>query len=162
MISKDMITITVYQHARLYMLSGDPCKSSLRLCATPYPNHPKGCPNIGKRMCCPPKAKHIDQVLNLSKPIIVVQATLAFGQYLSQMKRDHPTWTLRQLRNPLYWQGVVRAVLQKACKAFNGITILIPEAHGVHVFRTMEHLGSPLERTPSMLVSKIAIIGTAL
>jgi hypothetical protein len=27
-----------------------------KLCRLPYPNHPKGCPNYGKRALCPPKA----------------------------------------------------------------------------------------------------------
>ena len=32
-------------------------RPAVSLCLQPYPGHPRGCPNVGRRAECPPKAK---------------------------------------------------------------------------------------------------------
>ena len=80
------------------------------------------------------------------------------------MRENHPAWSDRQLRCVLYWQPKVRKELTMMCKHFQEcregtIFTLTPEAMGVNVIATAEHLGIPIERRPKRLVHKIALVG---
>lgn len=129
-------------------------------CKLPYPNHPKGCPNFGKRESCPPKASLFNDVVD--PPFTLVGVKFNLGEWVKEMKEKHPKWSDRQARCCLYWQGKVRKRLREECKKItsNDNKILYcPEATGVHVFKTCETIGIKLERNPQDVVWKIAIIG---
>jgi hypothetical protein len=130
-------------------------------CKLPYPDHPKGCPNYGKRDTCPPKAEKFEKILN--PPFYLVGVKFDLEAWANKLKEKHPNWSDRQARCCLYWQGKVRKVLKQACehtnKFFHGKILYVPEGNGVDVFKTCEKVGIHLDRNPKKYVWKIAIIG---
>ncbi|NVM23992.1 MAG: hypothetical protein HWN68_19710 [Desulfobacterales bacterium] len=73
-----------------------------------------------------------------------------------------PTWSDRQARCCLYWQGKVRKRLREECDRLasdDDLILYSPEAMGVHVFRTCELVGLHLEKNPQDFVWKVAILG---
>lgn len=131
-------------------------------CKLPYPNHPKGCPNYGKKDGCPPQAPLFQDVCKPPYGLVAVGFNLA--EWAKRMKQKHPDWSDRQARCCLYWQGKVRKKLREVCKgvafAFNHNLILLnPEAMGVQVFETCKKVGLTLERNPQNTVWKVAILG---
>jgi len=129
-------------------------------CKLPYPNHPRGCPNYGKRAVCPPQAPLFKNILN--PPFLLIGVRFNLGEWAERMKKRHPDWSDRQARCCLYWQGKVRKRLREECERLasnNQIICYTPEAMGVHVFETCFHVGITLERNPQKFVWKIAIIG---
>lgn len=139
-----------------------------KLCYRPYPNHPKGCPNYGKRPMCPPQCPKIDDVLDMSRFIYVVWVSFDFAAHREKMKAKHPEWSQRQIDCCLYWQGGVRkklrAEIARALSCFEDKTKYAaydcPEALGVNVTATMKNLDIELEWPPETIVYKVAIIGT--
>lgn len=135
-------------------------------CRLPYPNHPSGCPNYGKRPCCPPHAKLLGEWFDLNKPVAFVVAKFDLAEHAEKMKLKNPQFSERQARCCLYWQGTVRKALRKAtCAAmanghYTAFTDL-PEAMGLNLFRTMHNLGLALERNPKQFVYKIAMLGAS-
>ena len=141
------------------------------LCYKPYTNHPKGCPNYGKRETCPPKAVLLPDYFDISKPIMVVWADFNLGQHREKMMLKHPNWSRRQLDCCLYWQGKVTKRLKQEVKYNLGRSDLFqnlknlaatycPEAMGVNVTETMKNVGLILEWPPVKIVRKIAFIGS--
>ena len=129
-------------------------------CKLPYPGHPKGCPNYGKRLTCPPEAPLFEEVG--IPPYILVGVKFDLEEWVNYMKKKHPNWSDRQARCCLYWQGKVRKRLREECEKIinKGVVVYyIPEAMGVDVFRTCTEVGIKLERNPQKFVWKIAIIG---
>jgi len=131
-------------------------------CVLPYPRHPKGCPNFGKKKGCPPTAKKFWSLIK--PPYVLVGVCFNLNEHVERMRGKHPDWSEAQLKCLLYWQGKVDKKLRKlALKVKSQIpnsTILYrPEANGVHVFKTAENVGIHLERNPSNFVWKIAIVG---
>lgn len=122
-------------------------------CKIPYPNHPKGCPNYyGKCFCGGAKPiKMIDTFMDTSQPIYIVYVEFDLAAHVEKMRIKHPTWTERQLRNVLYWQGAQRAKLRRKVTEAIKITGLkapipcMPEEHGVNVFATCAKSGLKLE-----------------
>lgn len=158
---ESLITTTHLKCREVYEFDGG-IDVSARYCRNPYPGHPHGCPNYGRRACCPPKAKPIWQVIQAALYLVV--ATLDLDEYRRVMKRRHPEWTERQVKNPLYWQGAVRTKLgDEALMLLYGhperMLILIPEAHGVDVFSTAESVGVQIERTPTHKIVKVGLVG---
>ena len=146
-------------------------QSSVRkLCTKPYPNHPKGCPNFGKRKICPPTAPLLDQYFDLNKKVMAVVIHFNLGQHVAKMKAKHPEWSQRQLECCLYWQGTARKKLRQEIAynitrtaLFDGHKLAVtdcPEAMGVDVTATMKEVGIILEWPPKKIVRKIAFIGT--
>jgi predicted metal-binding protein len=133
-------------------------------CMKPYPGHPRGCPNYGRRGCCPPAAPMLGEFFDLSKSVCFVIAKFDLAEHAADMRRRHPHLSERQARCCLYWQNRVRKELRKAtCKlmvhsGYSAITD-IPEAMGLNLFRTMHNLGFKLERNPKQYVHKIAMLG---
>jgi len=130
-------------------------------CKLPYPNHPYGCPNYGKKEVCPPCPK-INEIM--SEPYMLVAIRFDLESWSKHMKNMHPTWTDRQCRNLLYWQKGVLSRLKKYCDGIlnandNMIATYVPEALGVQVFNTVFKYGIKLERNPKKYVYKIAILG---
>ena len=144
------------------------CDSSMiGHCLDPYPRHPKGCPNWGKKEGCPPNIRYFPNVYSTSVHIAAVRFN--FADYLELRRQDHPDWTDRALRNPLYWQGHVRHELNQFLFEYlsehpeiTGEIVFNPEAMGVNLFATCQKAGINLEQTPKNNVYKIALIAQKL
>ncbi len=135
-----------------------------RWCLLPYPGHPRGCPNYGKRRTCPPIAPEVGDFFNLSGRMWFILMPFDLEAQAAKMRERHPGWSERQARNCLYWQGTVNKALRMYTTIFAshkpGVrTTYCPEAMGVHVFDTAEAVGVPLERVPTRLVRKVAMVG---
>ena len=141
-----------------------------QLCYQPYPNHPKGCPNYGKRDTCPPQRPTLSNILDLTKSILAVWVSFNLAAYRVRMLKKHPDWSRRQLDCCLYWQGGVDKQLGKEMRynlaryplfdnAKKLISIYVPEATGVNVTETMKNAGVELEWPPENKVIKVAFIG---
>ena len=132
----------------------------IAFCRTPYPKHPRGCPNWNYKEGCPPQTKPF---LNLYLPgVRVVIAQMDFGRYLTLKKQRHPDWTERALRNPLHWQGHLRAKLNMYVSSLEippGFEIVDnPEAMGINIFETCHRADFVLERNPTLFVCKIKFL----
>jgi len=137
------------------------CKSA-KLCISPYPGHTKGCPNFNTRNSCPPRAKELSKVFDMTKRIVLVAVRFDLGEHVLRMSEKHPDWSNKQLVCCLYWQmGVVKKLKALAARqADDGMVILtIPEAHGVNITETMKNIGFELEWPPKKYVWKVALIG---
>lgn len=133
-------------------------------CKLPYPDHPHGCPNYGKRYSCPPLAPVINDYLDINRQVYLVVIEFDLHEHVSRMKSLHPHWSDRQARCVLYWQGSVNKELQDECDNFEWlnpgmITTLCPEAMGVNVIATALHCGIPVKTKPIDKVFKIALAG---
>lgn len=142
------------------------CDEVRGLCRRPYPNHPRGCPNWGKRGSCPPKAKRFKDVFELGE-VFAIWTTFPFGEHVERMRQKHPDWSERQLACCLYWQGTARKNLNAEIKRFligNPIMVVTrcPEAMGVDVTKTML-LGAceRLEWPPRTVTYQVAMAGRA-
>jgi len=132
------------------------------LCARPYHGHPKGCPNYGKRACCPPCAPKIENTLDLSKPVFAIFNVFDFGSHVARMRAKHPNWTDRQCACCLYWQGTARKHLREKVAQVRGLRIIsTPEAQGVNLTATMRTAGIELEWPPVKMAYQIVLAGTA-
>ena len=131
-------------------------------CMLPYPRHPKGCPNYGKRKSCPPQAPLITEWADLSKPMDFVVIEFNLARHIEKMRQKHPNWSEAQLRCCLYWQGKVNKLLKDTTKAYalfcGGKYTMCPEAMGVNVIESARRLGLPIEINPQKKIYKIALI----
>lgn len=130
-------------------------------CKLPYPLHPHGCPNYGKKPTCPPFAPLFEDVIDLSKSIRLVAVGFNLEEHIRKMKLRHPHWSYRQCKNLLYWQGTVNTHL-RACSAPRPgeVVLYCPEAMGINVIATARLAGIPIETKPTRTVFKIALICT--
>jgi len=139
------------------------------LCKKTYPNHPKGCPNFGKRSHCPPKAALLTDVLDLDQPLTLVWNIFDLGAHRERMRQAHPEWTERQLVNCLYWQGSARKALRERAKEFLKTTasptgkrrypLYCPEACGLNITATMKAIGEELQWPPVSRTYQVALVG---
>ena len=137
------------------------------LCSQSYPNHPKGCPNYGKRPICPPQCPHIEDWFDISRGFWVVWINFDFAAHRRRMRKKHPEWSQRQVDCCLYWQGTANKMLREAVYDMEYYlqgrgrweTTYCPEAMGVNVTATMKQLGVILEWPPQNIVRKVALIG---
>lgn len=137
------------------------------LCIRPYLNHPKGCPNYGKRISCPPECELLEDVYDLSKGFYVVWIDFNFESHCRKMRRKHPQWSPRQVECCLYWQGKARKELKEELidvmfyleGTGNWKVATCPEAMGVNLTETMKKLNVQLEWPPIKIVRKIALVG---
>jgi len=137
------------------------------LCVKPYPLHPKGCPNFGKKLGCPPQAQHIEAYFDLSLPTHVIWNAFALGDHVRFLRAKYPRWSERQLYCCLYWQLRARAALDAEIerfmadeKAARWVT-RCPEAMGLEVTATMLSLGITLEWPPREWAYQVAFAGVA-
>lgn len=139
-------------------------------CKLPYPSHPHGCPNYGKKDICPPRAPDVRDVLDFNESMFFVVIRFDIGEHARRMKEKHPGWTDRQAHCLLYWQPkVVKAlheevgrrafVVDSLSNKITHIVTYVPEAMGVDVFGTCKLLGIPIERNPIKYVHKVALVG---
>ena len=136
-----------------------------KACRLPYPGHPRGCPNWGKRADCPPRAALLPDVLDLSNPVYVAYTSFDLGAHVERMRARHPDWSDRKLRCCLYWQGTARKALWKKIEAFletrpGLLALTCPEACGVDVTASMALIGVKLDWPPMKLTYQVALIGT--
>lgn len=134
------------------------------LCTLSYPGHKKGCPNVGKRSYCPPKTQYFPKVYE--EQVYIVAVGLDFEAYRKMRKEQHPSWTERQQRNPLYWQGYLRKILKDYAREVlakmadkKSVIIANPEAMGVNLTETCRKCGLKLEWPPDNYVYKMFLIG---
>jgi predicted metal-binding protein len=142
------------------------------LCKRPYPGHPRGCPNYGKRATCPPRAPLLGDAYVLQAPCFLVVNEFDLSAHVRRMRRRHPGWSDRQLRCCLYWQGTARKQLRdKVRRALleaqrysireRGVWSVeyVPEAMGMNVTATCAQIGIDLEWPPERVVRQVAFIG---
>jgi len=140
------------------------------LCGAPYHGHPKGCPNLGKKLACPPHAPLIEDVLDLQEPVWAVFNIFDFAFHLTLMQQKHPFWTQRQLACCLYWQPRARERLREKIHWFlrdsssagrdHRLQIVgTPEACGVNITDTMASAGLELEWPPRTLAYQVVLAG---
>jgi len=133
------------------------------LCRLKYSNHPKGCPNYGKKNGCPPLAKSLKMLIEFS-PIFVIWNVFLFGRHVQKMKYKHPDWSERQARCCLYWQGTARKQLREEVSNFllvhpDMYIIRCPEASGVDVTKTMASIDKFLEWPPEEVAYQVVFAG---
>ena len=134
------------------------------LCRHPYPLHPNGCPNWGKRSNCPPLAPPLFNIL--AEPIYAIWNIFAFGIHVERMRKLHPLWSDRQVRCCLYWQGTARKALKlevvKFLESNNAMQVVwVPEACGVNVTVMMQQIGERLEWPPEHIAYQVVLAGKA-
>lgn len=134
------------------------------LCWRPYHNHPKGCPNYGKRPSCPPAAKLLPELIHVDRPIYAIWTRFNLAKHVKKLGQKHPDWSSRQLRCCLYWQGTARKKLREEIAAFKychtGLRILMcPEANGVNVTATMQSIGITLLWPPIKWAYQVVLAG---
>lgn len=138
-----------------------------KLCARPYPGHPRGCPNFGKRPTCPPAAPLLFDRFHRSGEFWLVWNRFDFGAHVARMREKHPRWSERQLRCCLYWQPAARKALHQQIRRFMLVHPGLawtpcPEALGVNVTETLRRLGVPLEWPPTVSAYQVALAGQAM
>jgi len=139
------------------------------LCLQPYPLHPNGCPNVGHCDRCPPTAPLYDEYFDLSYPTYAVINEFDFKSHVEKMKLKHPTWSERQLKCVLYWQGSARKQLNKEvekwlkypmCGGFESTKC--PEGMGVDVTETLKRVGIELEWPVERIARQVVFLGVPL
>jgi len=131
-------------------------------CKLKYPNHPKGCPNFGKKITCPPFTKKIFDLID--PPFYIITEEFNLEHQKKRMSKQHPEWSEKQCKNLLYWQKGVMKKLREEANSFlltkkNMMVLETPEANGVNVFKTCKKLGIEISKNPQKLVIKVMIIG---
>lgn len=127
------------------------------LCSRPYYNHPRGCPNLGKKPGCPPHIKDWDP----EGITYAIYNKFDLGAHRDKMRRAHPTWTDRQLSCCLYWQPTARKALKNEIRRFlvdapgNYLLCHSPEALGYNITKTMATAGIDLEWPPNKYAYQI-------
>ncbi len=133
-------------------------------CRLPYPDHPKGCPNYGKHLACPPYAPRVDEAFDLVRPLWMVVEPFHLAVHISRMLVLHPGWSNRQARCVLYWQAGMNKRLSDATGSATWrhpgtISTLCPEAMGVNVIATLRRCGVGIRVHPTAWVYKASLVG---
>jgi len=133
----------------------------------PYPSHPRGCPNYNHKYGCPPKARLIEEAIDLGRTTYLVIVKFDLAKHINEMLMRHPHWSNRQARCVLYWQGGVNKELKfRTCEAkwelegFNDI-FMCPEAMGINIIKTVRDLGIPIKARPVDTVFKVALLAAS-
>lgn len=134
------------------------------LCVRPYSNHPKGCPNFGKRSSCPPQARLVTDVFSMEAGFWLVWIEFDFATHCRKMREKHPEWSQRQIECCLYWQNTANKMLREVVTKFykehcNWRGTTCPEAMGINVTESMRQIGIKLEWPPLNIVRKVALFG---
>ncbi len=137
------------------------------VCTRPYPGHPRGCPNYGKRNTCPPQAPLFEEFFAEDRPFYLIYNVFPIGEHIKKMSKKHKEWSERQLSCCLYWQSTARKQLKNRIDIFlsrmrkreNLIVETVPEALGVDITGTMKKIGITLEWPPRLLAYQVALAG---
>ncbi len=139
-----------------------------KYCFLPYQNHPKGCPNCyGKCWGDNKTQPRVDEVMNLSRPYYFVYSRFDLEKHAANMKSKHPSWSDRQCKCVLYWQGTARKRLREHVReALTQINptpdylTYLPELHGVNVYESCRDAGLVLDSIAGMRIcTHIALLG---
>lgn len=137
-------------------------------CGLPYGGHPKGCPNFNiNKQGCPYTTPLIDKYLDITKTMYLIGIDFDLQAHRNKMKRRHPSWSLRQLNNVLYWQSKhrkqLRILVKEFLKTHSGYCVITrPEAYGVGMQATLNinDINIKLDwHYPLKRVWRIALIG---
>lgn len=134
------------------------------LCRRPYPDHPHGCPNYGKRSDCPPHAPFFPRAYDTSAPNYLAVVKFDFAKYLEERRVIHPDWTERALRNPRHYQGHLRADLSRFVGQImpqmdcGYEPIFNPEAMGVDIASMFPKVGLQWEFPPQANNYRVCLI----
>jgi hypothetical protein len=136
-------------------------------CRLPYPGHPNGCPNFGKKKECPPFAPYF---LDLYKPqVFVAFMQFDFKKYMEARSSQHSDWTERQLRNPWYFQTHLDSQLEDFVnselsrpKFENFKPVYSSEAMAVNIHLTACDAGVKLEWPPRKNMYRITLLTQTL
>lgn len=133
-------------------------------CKLPYPDHPRGCPNYGKKDSCPPNAPLIEDFVDIRNHLWLIAIEFDLTSHVQRMLSLHPKWSNRQARCVLYWQPRVNRELREATLRYSytiwgSVYTLCPEAMGVDVIKTARKCGIPIVSRPIETVYKVALIG---
>ncbi len=135
-------------------------------CVLPYPGHPKGCPNFGKKAICPPQVSYIEDWLEGTGELRFACVPFNLKEHAERMLVRNPHWSERQARCLLYWQPKVNKALISLVSTLvheNGFKITYcPEAMGVDVIKTAQSVGIPIVAPPIDIVHKIALVATQI
>ncbi len=130
------------------------------LCKRPYPGHPKGCPNYGKKPTCPPAAPLWEETCKGATWLFWKRFNLA--EHRERLRKIHPNWSMRQLNCCLYWQKGARKPLEQHIERWNFsgfFKTMCPEAMGINVSETMKQVGVILEWPPKEWTYQVAMGG---
>ena len=134
-----------------------------RWCTMPYPRHPNGCPNFGKRPDCPPNIPYFLDIYNPS--VYIASLDFDFEPYLGTKRQIHPDWSDPALRNSRHWQNHLRAELRRHVdmalnkpELLGYVAVYNPEGMCVNVHRTCENVGLQLEWPPQQHMYRIALL----
>lgn len=138
------------------------------LCVRPYPNHPKGCPNVGKCDRCPPAAPGFAHAFDISAPVYAVVNEFDLGTHVQKLKatpkKDGSIRSDDEARCVLYWQGAARkqlnAKIKEALASLPGYAATwCPEGMGINVTATLAAAGIDLEWPPVRIARQVALLG---
>jgi hypothetical protein len=132
----------------------------ISFCAHPYDGHKKGCPNLGKKVTCPPFHKMF--VPDMENPMYAIINEFPLYTHVERLRLLYPSWTERQLYCCLYWQPKARKQLQAEIKRFlndhaDYSVDTCPEAGAVNVTETLRLIGISLEWPPRYRAIQVAI-----
>jgi len=135
-----------------------------KFCCLPYPSHPKGCPNYGKKIGCPPDIFSLKEILDLNQNIYLIYTEFNIGEHAERMRELHPKWTDRQVYCCLYWQPKARKMQkqeEEKSKKEKGINLVLtsPEAMGVNLISLMNKIGVRLEWPPRKITRLVSLGG---
>lgn len=137
-----------------------------KLCCKPYPGHPKGCENFGKKEGCPPNLRALEKIFDFNEDIFLIYYEFNIGKHALKMKRRHPDWSERQIYCCLYWQPKARRLRDKEIEEYKeekGIDYVTnsPEAYGINVDLLMKkRTGIKLEWPPRKITRLVSLGGT--
>ena len=141
-------------------------------CQLPYPGHPKGCPNFGKRpKNCSPQAPHVTKLFNVRKPMFLVWSEFDLAAHAARMKAKHPKWSDRQCRCALYWQEGSKKQARERSEYFIKFILKdkryvahhMSHAAGVQLYATWAAAGVPLQRIRDITINRhVSLVGVWL
>ncbi|MFX1479986.1 MAG: hypothetical protein ACFFCI_17850 [Promethearchaeota archaeon] len=146
------------------------------LCYRPYPDHPKGCPNIEK--CAHmniPNFGVLTSHLEYDYYFYLVYAKFDFKRYKESRKEEHLNWTERQVECLLYWQNSVKSLLSKYLDSIDlkgayvlgcgsGMKLEHQDRVGsmenscINVFSTMKLNGIKMEVKPKKVIYLVCLV----
>jgi predicted metal-binding protein len=135
-----------------------------KFCRLPYSNHPRGCPNYGKKAGCPPDMPSLKEILDLNQNIYLIYTEFNIGEHVEKMKELHPGWTDRQIYCCLYWQPRARKMQrqeEEKSRKEKGINLILtsPEAIGINLTSLMNNIGVRLEWPPRRITRLVSLGG---
>jgi predicted metal-binding protein len=156
----DISKLVTIQHKRIDAASIKWISEELRdkWCQKPYHQHPKGCPNFGKRETCPPHVTSAKTLIQNYPFHHIVWGVFEIKTFADIRREEHPEWSERQLRNPRHWQNQLKAMLRNYIMEFSEFAELY---HGV--FRESAYIlgaGSGFWNYPSMEAACINAFAT--